>query len=345
MVDRFPRCLDEVSPQWLSGALGESVESFAATDIGAGKGMMGDIFLLRVKLEQKETCLVVAKFSAEREDLRLAAKRAGIFEREVNFYELIAPMLHCRIPVTFGTWYDEETAEFLILMEHIDADPSVSQIEGVSLSQAKMVMRELAALHVSESDVADFRPLFNFVNAPGRRANQTNFVMSGWSKVRELVPVELRTEHSPEQMVERLHLAFDHLGALPMFLLHGDTRPDNLLFMRDTSGVALIDWQGLTLGPREWDIGYFLAQGLRVEDRRTWTNELLDEYIAHTADSNHVFNKDEMLRNIGKVGWFSFGVACSLFTIADTSREETVALCRSMAERSLSLLYDAGELP
>lgn len=345
MVDQFPRRLTEVTPQWLSDVLNESVVSFTATDIGAGKGMMGDIFLLRVELEQKETRLAVAKFSAEREDLRLAAKRAGIFEREVNFYGLIAPMLHCRIPATFGSWYDGDAAEFLILMEHIDADPSVNQIEGVSLSQAKMVMRELAALHVPESEVADYRSLFNFVNAPGRRANQANFVMSGWAKVRELVPVELRVGNTPEQMVEKLNLAFDDLGSLPMFLLHGDTRPDNLLFMRDASGVALIDWQGLTLGPREWDIGYFLAQGLRVEDRRAWTNELLDEYISHASDSSDVFNKNEMLRKIGKVGWFSFGVACSLFTIADTSREETIALCRSMAERSLSLLYDAGELP
>lgn len=345
MINGFPRRLSEVSPQWLSLALGVEVVSFDTADIGAGKGMMGDIFRLQLNLAGGTTRVIVAKFSAEREDVRLAAKRAGVFEREINFYELISPRLQCRIPATFGTWYDSDSAEFLILMELIDADSSVSQVDGVSLAQAKMVMRELAVLHVPEIDVAEHGSLFNFVNAPGRRNNQTNFVMNGWTRVRELVSPELRAPHSPEQMAEKLNNAFDHLGALPMFLLHGDARPDNLLFMRDGSGVALIDWQGLTLGPREWDIGYFLAQGLRVEDRRAWTGELVDEYISYATGSAEELNKAKILRNINKVAWFSFGVACSLFTIADITRDDTIALCRSMAERSLSLLYDAGELP
>ena len=38
-------------------------------------------------------------------------------------------------------------------MESIDADPSVSQIIGVTFEQAKMVMRELAVLHVPDAEV------------------------------------------------------------------------------------------------------------------------------------------------------------------------------------------------
>ena len=344
MTDNFPACIDEVTAPWLSSVLGMTVDSFTYSDIGAGKGMMGDIFRMSIFTSSGKEHSIVAKFSADREDLRVAAKRAGIFEREVNFYKLIAPRLQCRIHATYGCWYNDDSGKFLILMESIDADPSVSQIIGVTFEQAKMVMRELAVLHVPDAEVNEHRGLFNFVNAPGRRMNQAAFIANGWNSVREIVPEHLRVMDTPERMVERHGVAFDHLGSLPMFLLHGDTRPDNLLFSRDGKSVALIDWQGLTLGPREWDVGYFIAQGLRTEDRREWMDELIRYYISCVDDPTQKLTVEEMRTNIGKVAWFSLGVACSLFTVADTSLQATIELSASMAERALHLLFDAGEL-
>lgn len=341
----FPNRMADVTTKWLSTVLGEVIESFQAVDIGAGKGMMGDIFRIELQFSDGTRRNIVAKFSADREDLRVAAKRAGIFEREVNFYRLIAPRLRCRIPATYGCWYDNLTAEFLILMENIDADPDVNQIAGVTFEQAEQVMRELAALHVPSTEVSEYQSLFNYVNAPGRRTNQAAFVTNGWNELRAIVPEHLQFPYATETMAARLGEAFDHLGSLPMFLLHGDPRPDNLLFSRDGSSVALIDWQGLTLGPREWDIGYFLAQGLRTEDRRAWTDELLCHYINCVNDPSQGLDVEKMRANIAKVAWFSFGVACSLFTIGDTSSQKTINLAASMGERSLSLLRDSGELP
>lgn len=345
MTNNFPRRVGEVSAAWLSDVLSERIEEFAVVDIGAGKGMMGDIFQIRYSTADASSRTIVAKFAAEREDLRATAKRGGIFEREINFYRQIAPVLRCRIPRCYGTWYDDETAEFLILMEHIDADRSVSQTAGVTRAQAELVIKELAALHVPESNVAEYRNLFSLVSAPERRTNQTIFVQNGWESVRQLMPTHLRVDKSPAEMATLLVTAFDYLSALPFYLLHGDARPDNLLFSRSADAVALVDWQGVSLGPREWDIGYFLAQGLRTDDRRAWMADLLDLYVAESSRHGAPPNRDEMVRNIGKAAWFSFGVSCSLYTIADTSRQETIDLSTSMAERSLNLLVDLSELP
>lgn len=344
MTDLFPRRLSDVTSGWLGEAVGVEVESFESLDIGAGKGMMGDIFLLRLRLADGTTRTIVAKFSADREDLRAAAKRGGIFEREINFYRRIAPALRCRIPRCYGTWYDHDTAEFLILMEHIDADRTVSQTAGVTRAQAELVIKELAALHVPEAVVAEFRDLFSLVSAPERRANQTIFVRNGWESVRQLVPEHLRVTKSPDDMAANVVSALDHLSNQAFYLLHGDARPDNLLFLRDGAGVVLVDWQGVALGPREWDIGYFLAQGLQTNDRREWMSDLLDLYVAEYARHGTPPPRNDIEANIGKAAWFSFGVSCSLFTIADTTRQETLDLCASMAERSLSLLFDLGEL-
>lgn len=345
MIIDFPRRLAEVSLQWLSEVLGMDVASFESSDIGAGKGMMGDIFRLELTGAAGEQLVVVAKFSADREELRIAAKRAGVFEREVNFYRHIAPTLKCRIPRCYGSWFDPDTAQFVILMESIDVDPSVNQIKGMSFEQARTVVGELAALHIPSSEVVQFRELIMPASSEARRTNQRLFVGSGWERLRKLVPEHLRVALSPGEMADRLVAAIDVLAAQTYFLLHGDARPDNLLFSKSSGEVVLVDWQGLMFGPREWDLGYFFAQGLQTEDRRNWSNALIDHYLSFLPEKLGSVDRQSFVRNIGKAAWFSFGVACSLFTVADTTSEKTIELAASMGERSLSLLFDAGELP
>lgn len=325
--------------------LREDVDAFTVDDIGAGKGMLGDIFRVDLQLAEAGPRTIVAKFSADREDLRVAAKRAGVFEREINFYRHIAPILRCRIPKCFGTWFDSDTAEFVILMEFIDADPSVNQVQGVSFEQALTVIDELASLHIPASEVEQFSEFIMPASSEARRTNQRLFVANGWEKLRELVPESLRVPLSPSEMADRLVAGIDHLATQPYFLLHGDARPDNLLFARGSTDVVLVDWQGLMCGPREWDLGYFIAQGLQTEDRRKWIGALVDRYIDLVSRTGSELDRNLVMINIGKVAWFSFGVACSLFTVGDTTSQRTIDLASSMGERSLSLLYDARELP
>ena len=76
----FPTCPDELNKEWLSDALGRSVENFETHPIGGGKGNLGDLVL--VSLENDEQ--VVAKFAANRQEALNAAKRSGLFEREIK---------------------------------------------------------------------------------------------------------------------------------------------------------------------------------------------------------------------------------------------------------------------
>lgn len=343
MSSDFPRRLVDLTTSWLSEVIREDVLTFESANVGAGKGMLGDIFRIDIALADSGRRSIIVKFAADREDLRAAARRSGVFEREVNFYRHVAVHLRCRIPKCHGSWFDPDTSEFLIVMEYIDADPAVNQIAGISRQQAEMVVRELASLHVPAHAMPSIAEYAMPAVSPGRRTNQRLFVNNGWERLRNLLPEKLRAPLSSEEMGNRLVEAMDHLARQPAFLLHGDARPDNLLFSRDGTQVALIDWQGLMIGPREWDLGYFFSQGLRIEDRRAWTTDLLDLYI-EMASIGHEVNKVEMMENIGRSAWFSFGVACSLFTVADGSSQQTIDLAASMGERSLSLLFDHREL-
>jgi hypothetical protein len=70
----------------------------------------------------------------------------------------------------------------------------------------------------------------------------------------------------------------------------------------------------------------------------------LDLYDSVSGADKTSTARSEMLVNIGKAAWFSLGVACALFTVADISSQKTIDLAASMGERSLSLLLDFGEL-
>ena len=110
----FPTCPDELNTEWLSSALGRTVENFETHPIGGGKGNLGDLVL--VALENGEQ--VVAKFAANRQEALNAAKRSGLFEREIKFYRELAPKLDIRLPTLFAADYDPSSARFIMLLEY-----------------------------------------------------------------------------------------------------------------------------------------------------------------------------------------------------------------------------------
>lgn len=340
----FPRSLADLTTDWLSEALDLSIASVNGVDIGAGKGMLGDVWHLRLTLNDGQSLEIVAKFSAHRESRLPVSRRAEIFEREINFYRNIAPHLRCRLPKVYSSWHDKERAEFLILMEFIDPDSGVDQKRGVSFDHAVQVMVELAALHSFRiEDSAEIQALAN-VGASERRANQRLFIENGWDKLKELVGLDGEVLPTTDQLTSGISAAYDRLSTFPNVLCHGDVRPDNLLFMRDARSVVLIDWQGVAVGPRCWDLAYFFAQGLRAEDRREWQAKLLNAYVEAASKLGEEIDMSLLVDGIGSAAWFSLAVACSLFTVADTTQPGTLELAKSMGERAISFLRDEKQI-
>ena len=57
------------------------------------------------------------------------------------------PQTSVSAPAYYASWYDPDTARFLLLQEAIDADNSVDQVSGISIDQAVLVVVEVAKLH------------------------------------------------------------------------------------------------------------------------------------------------------------------------------------------------------
>ena len=86
-MSAFPTHPDQLTPEWLSGALGREIEGFSVELLGEGAGLLA--WVLRLRLEagdggSGET--VMAKFPSPSADNRAVASGFDMYQREVGFY-------------------------------------------------------------------------------------------------------------------------------------------------------------------------------------------------------------------------------------------------------------------
>lgn len=141
----------------------------------------------------------------------------------------------------------------------------------------------------------------------------------------------------PGQIAESLV----RLGPLPLTVVHGDLRLDNLLFDHD-GNVVVIDWQGLGSAPPSWDLAYFLTQSLDAETRRSHQDALLDRYVDAMRTHDISATRDELLGGYGDSLWFGLVVACSIGLVGDPTDPRTKLLATTMGRRALDALADGG---
>ena len=174
---------------------------------------------------------------------RLAPARAA-------FYDELAPATPVRVPRVYASWYDADSAEFLVVQEAIDNDPTVDQMSGIAVDQAELVLLETARLHATWWDhprlaTLDWLPR---LDGPARRDNLATITRTGWEALCDLLgdaltPRRARPRRGTARPRGRGAGANGRSSAST--LIHSDLRADNLLFSPDGTAVTLIDWQGV----------------------------------------------------------------------------------------------------
>lgn len=97
----------------------------------------------------------------------------------------------------------------------------------------------------------------------------------GDAQIVAILPEALKLVENGEA-AKRIEAAFDSSFLKPTFkvLLHGDFRPDNLLFDEDEQSIKIIDFQALAYGHPSYDLAQFLSQS-----HDELTAELFDELV------------------------------------------------------------------
>lgn len=338
----------EISGEWLARVLGlDAVTLTSVERIGTGQMSQSH----RVAFSTGAGIgSVVVKQASDDETSRGTGVRMGAYYREVAFYQHLAdriegPVPHCHLAV-----YDEVEGWFTLVLEDMAYAVQGDQITGCSVEQARVALRELAAVHA---------PVFNdlgtstqdWLNLPNPLTGDLlAMLLPGFL---ERYGDRVAPEHA--EVCRRFVASADAWYAdrrPPLGLVHGDFRLDNLLFT--DQGCTVVDWQTVTWGPAMLDLAYFLGGGLTSEDRRTHERELVEGYHRElVARGVQNFSLEECWEEYRRQVFLGLVmVIAPAMVVVQTERGDEMFMvllerfCQQIVDlESLELLPDPGQKP
>jgi hypothetical protein len=294
----FPIHPEEITTEWLTealreeGALREGVVARCAPEpLGGGQGLLSQMARVQVEYDgaaEGAPATLIAKFPSAHAGNRDYAARLGLYLGEVRFYQEMAPRVALRTPRCYHADYEEETGDFILLLEDLSPGRCGDQVVGCSPAEAETAVRAIAGFHATwwerpELAAFDWMPaLDRLVDVYHQRYRQA------WPRFLERegdrLPREVR--RLGEHMERYFDLGWHRLSQSPCTAIHADFRLDNLFFPPLPGGApfAVVDWQGTRRAHGMFDVGYFLCESLSPADRRAEEDELLAAYHATLLD-------------------------------------------------------------
>ena len=309
MESTLPELPEELTAEWLSGALGWPIQAVERQILGKGQGFLGDIVRLHLRSDSRDTpASVIAKLPKKAN--RATGEMLGVYEREILFFRDMAPRVPARTPQIYFSHFDRDAGsekqkpilrfldrmpgfllpwvasmgakvaagknrKYLMIMEDLGELETGDQLVGATLEQCGRVLSHIAGTHRAfwkDSRLEDaFWLLPMDVDARMRqRMFQTTLPAYRAAATRELLPyLDWLAVHAAKLMSRFTREA-------PPTLVHGDLRLDNVCL--DAERCAYLDWQMTRVGPAAYDVAYFLGGAMAPETSVATERELVREY-------------------------------------------------------------------
>ncbi len=242
-----------------TGKMGDNVRYFLSYDGDAGAA----------------PSTLVAKFPASDDRARTMAGAAGIYNREVMFYRVLAPRASIRIPAVYGSEISADRLSFLLLLEDLaPAEPGV-QMVGETRAHTVLALREavkLAAAFYGDDSILD---MDHVGRAHGENADFAQMLLAdAWPGFVDRFGHGLDRGQLAlgERYVANFASAASSYEGVTT-LVHGDFRSENILFGGGTA--TTVDWQTVALSGPLTDVSYFIGGSIEAGDRRAWEHDLL----------------------------------------------------------------------
>ena len=354
----FPASPEALTPEWWTaalrsrGALGSATAVVAAEaePIGVGVGILSLLWRVALRYEGGAgPATVVLKLPHTVEGARRTADAFSFYGREVHFYREAAHRTPLGTAEVYAAEYDPATKDFVLVLDDLGDRRQLDQLEGCSIDDALVAVRELAAHHAwwwQDQDIIDADWTFRTADPPNPQALPPTLLES-WPVIEErfahLLPGPMleAARRMPDVCVDLL----ERLSEPPLTLLHGDYRLDNLFFDPGAEDpVVAVDWQICGLGRAPYDIAYFMSQSLTPEDRKAADEQVLRTYHdALRAGGVEDYSFEQC--------WEDYRLAilfCSVYPLnagaLDLVNERAVALFEAMLDRSVKAILDLDAL-
>jgi hypothetical protein len=292
----------DLTPQWLSAALGADVTACRVATIGTGQ--TGSSYRLEVSYGAP-TALpssFVAKLGAEDPEVR--QRVAYAYRAEVGFYASIAATLAVPVPRCYASQISDDASTFVLLMQDLAPAVQGDQIAGCTPVVAEIGARALAGLHGPRWCDPTWRDV-EFLTMPIATV-ESAAGMGELARVATDVFIDTlgdrMTDEDRTTLGQFPEAVPDWLLARPerFALLHGDFRLDNLMLGPD-GGVTVVDWQTLTVGLPARDLAYWVSTSLSPPDRRAGEAAAVAAYHRALAIEDYPLSVCEADYRIGQL--------------------------------------------
>lgn len=345
----IPATIDDLTPEWLSAALGITVRSATQERIGEGVGIVGELARVHLAYEAPHVgpATVVAKMHTRAVDMLPLAVFYGFFTTEVGFYRDTASGFGVRTPHCYYADVSDDGSQCVLLLEDLAGSVAFDQLAGCPPERADVVIDTIAGMHArrwndeSLKEIAWLRPIDN-----------PAYMTVGDQITASLPVLVARHPGLPEDAVAAARLYAKLLPAMmrwsmtrPFTISHTDLRLDNLFFDHpDGSALVILDWQLTVRGPGSFDMSYFIGQSLTTQDRRAHEQRLVrrwhDALIAHGVH-DYTFTDAWYDYRMGLAA--QFGISASVGLIEPVN-ERAAKLMESIVVRNFTAAHEHNVL-
>jgi hypothetical protein len=331
--------------KWFGDLLGQAISGVTPCPVGTGQ--VGATFRFQLtpgdKLEQTPASLI-GKFMSADPISRATGIAQSSYVREVNFYRVLHPQKPTPTPPCHLATIDTNSHEFALILGDFPDHRAGNQLEPASFVEAELAMRAGAQLHAAWWG-DDALEAYAWLN--GSHANEPMNIDALYT---HLWPAFCARYHdrlneailsAGEAYVGRVNdWARGRVG--PRCLVHGDFRPDNMLYNvgHHTDPIVIVDWQTAGVGNGATDIAYYLGTALSPDMRRQQERMLFDLWkaslINHGVPAGETHELWDVYRRDSVAG-FLMGVLASMIVV-QTPRGDDMFL--EMCARSAVMIHD-----
>lgn len=360
---KIPEGLQDLTAAWLTEALRPTgivtqvnVISDDAEGIDAVRGVVGETVRLNLTYDADATDVpssLIAKLSSSNSANRAGYHALKMYEREVRFYEQLAPQIELVTPDCYYSAIDLETGHSVLLLEDLTGGRNINKFGNCSLAEAELAISQIAHFHATwwespQLNEMDWMP----------RLKTTDFqrvqhlYQQRWGlfleKVGQILPEPML--QIGENLGHHLVNYFLYLEDAPRTIRHNDYQPSNMFFQTASNGdlsLVVFDWQLITFGRGVSDVASFLSKGVRSEVRQTHEMVWLKMYHTTLVEGGvEAYSFEECLNDYRLAMFEGWWRMVFLVGGGNLTQEEEAGFCNILLPRYCAAILDlnAGEL-
>jgi len=285
VVSHLPLHFDEVTPEWLTGALATTYSGVKVATASRDRDRFGTAASARFELTYADRAghpdLPASVYVKGGFDDKWRQRVWQALQQEVRFYAEIAPDISLNIARCYFRGLNDAPQGVLVLEDLTRRGVRFGMnLARVSADDVAAVLEQVARMHADWWESPRLTPYMGW-GEPQRVYLKWLYRPKHWEQLvarrhGELLTRALGNSETGLRSLERL---WEIMDAAPKTLLHGDLHGGNIFYEAD-GRPGFLDWQLVFGGCWAHDMAWIIVTAFDVEQRRKHEKDMIRHYLA-----------------------------------------------------------------